>query len=977
MKIFRSAGDTGTGSGKAIATFLAVLLFFLVSGACGLLYQVVWTRQLVLLFGTTAYAVSTVLSIFFLGLGVGSFWGGRLADRVTRPLLVYGVFEIVVGIWALLFLFLVQSAEVFLPRILTPVDAGPAFAIGLRAVFACLLLFVPVTLMGATLPLLAKFITREPTVRGFRIGALYGANTLGAIAGCFFTGFFLLPTLGYSQTTLIGVAGNVAAGLAATVIALAGKTPPRPAPYTEGEQEPHRDLPQRRGASEDPTLPVYGGTKRGEPQDLAFMRTEAAEVSSTPATLPPVPNTLYPLLLAAFALTGFCFLALEVVWTRILTIVFLGTTYAYTTMLTTLLAGIFAGAIVASLFVDRIARHVFAAGIAILLAGISTLWMLGNFAALPQVLNDPEARPLLWGVIKNLATLDGWTEEIALKFLLAFSVLFPPTFCSGMAFPIIVKAVGAGRDRVGREVGRLYSANTIGGVAGAAVGGFILLPLLGAQLSILLLGGMLAAAGALLVLRAPLAGRRAKTLLLAAGVVLVAAALYRAPEDVSRALNVGYVPADHRVVHFKEGVEGTVVVSEPIIAGDGSNRVLWINRVQATASIEKGVRMNRLQGVLPLLFEHAPEDVLFMCFGSGITAGTLALSEFDRIDAVEISPEVLEAAPLFEVDNLGVIHRPNVHFHIDDGRNFLLTSARTFDLITFEPMPLALAGVSTFYTQDYYRLCLDRLNPGGIVSQWVPLHSLSPEVVRSLVYTFTTVFPHYCAYFINADLFLIGSNAPLIMDYAAASKRLARPDLATALAEVGFNDIDEVLACYIMDKPAVDAFAEGGRVMTDDLPWAEFEAPKLVYARTVQETLAQLVPHMTNPVEHLVPGSASDSEWKALERRYLARREDMQGLIKYYGGFNIGKGVVENFLNALAIDPEDNNARFYLRQIIPAQAETHLRWEEYEKVVAAIEPVLPYLPAEAELYRLLAQACAALGRNGEAESYRLQAEALE
>src|SRR5690606_22136229 len=136
---------------------------------------------------------------------------------------------------------------------------------------------------------------------------------------------------------------------------------------------------------------------------------------------------------------------------------------------------------------------------------------------------------------------------------------------------------------------------------------------------------------------------------------------------------------------------------EPMDESAETNRVLWINRVQATTSIEKGVKMNRLQGVLPLLFDRDPKDVLLMCFGSGITCGTLALYDFGRIDAVDISPEVLAAAPYFEVDNLGVIQRPEVNFHIDDGRNFLLTTTERYDVITFEPMPLALSGVSTFY----------------------------------------------------------------------------------------------------------------------------------------------------------------------------------------------------------------------------------------------------------------------------------------
>ena len=163
-----------------------------------------------------------------------------------------------------------------------------------------------------------------------------------------------------------------------------------------------------------------------------------------------------------------------------------------------------------------------------------------------------------------------------------------------------------------------------------------------------------------------------------------------------------------------------------------------------------------------------------------------------------------------------MIANPKIEFIIDDGRNFLLTSGEQYDLITFEPMPLAQAGVSTFYTREYYELCLAHLAPGGVVSQWVPLHSLNPEIVRSLVYTFTTVFPDYCAWFVNADLFLTGSNQPLVIELAALRRRLENPAVSQALAAAGFHDIPELLASYFMGKEGIDAYAKGGRLMTDE-----------------------------------------------------------------------------------------------------------------------------------------------------------------
>ena len=204
---------------RSLLAFAAVLLFFFVSGACGLLYQVVWTRKLVLLFGTTSYAVSTVLSIFFLGLGLGSLWGGRLADRHKNPLLLYGLFELIVGAWALLFILTINYGEGGVVFLLKAFDFSRTVGIVLRGLLATAFLFVPVLLMGATLPLLAKYVNRQAQVQGLRIGALYTLNTFGAVAGCFTTGFFLLANFGYTQTTLIGAAANGVIGALAVILA--------------------------------------------------------------------------------------------------------------------------------------------------------------------------------------------------------------------------------------------------------------------------------------------------------------------------------------------------------------------------------------------------------------------------------------------------------------------------------------------------------------------------------------------------------------------------------------------------------------------------------------------------------------------------------------------------------------------------------------------------------------------------------------
>ncbi|MCL4691792.1 MAG: fused MFS/spermidine synthase [Candidatus Hydrogenedentes bacterium] len=882
----------------SLSLFLAVLLFFLVSGACGLLYQVVWTRSLVLLFGTTSYAVSTVLSIFFLGLGIGSVWGGRIADRARRPLLWYGVFEIAIGVWALLFILFIGWGESLVVAILQMSSSSRELGIALRGLLAAAFLIVPVTLMGTTLPLLAKAVVRKDDGKGRRVGLLYGVNTFGAVTGCFVTGFYFIEHFGYTRTTLIGAVANVAVGIVA--IALANRF-------------------------------LINVADAEEKQDEAA--AESAEKSHTLAIA-----TVF----LAFALSGFCALALEVLWTRMLTIVFTGTTYAYTTMLTSLLCGIASGSFVASWFADRRRHPVSWFGAVQVIAGIACLAMLTAFARMPER-------------FKELATTGGYNFDrvTEIQFILSFSVLFVPTFFFGVAFPFAVRAVAQIPSRLGRDVGRLYALNTFAGVLGALAGGYFVLPRLGAHDGIVALGLMLAATGVMLILACPTRPWFVKLLLLLVGAGGIAATWRTMPDDAAYALNKRYIPEDHRVIHYKEGVEGTVVVSEPENNLTESDRVLWINSVQATQSIEKGVKMNRFQGVLPLLFDRQPKEALFMCFGSGVTAGTLGLSDFERIDAVEIAEDVLHAAPFFAADNLDVLDNPKLNFIVDDGRNFLLTTENRYDLITFEPMPLAVAGVSTFYTREFYEECLEHLSPGGLVSQWVPLHSLNLDVVRSLVHTIRSVFPHYCVWFINSDLFVIASNEPLRIDYANAKATFEDPAVGSRLQDVGIGDLAELLCCFFMTQDGMDNFAEGGGIMVDDRPWAEFIAPRLIYESTVADSLMALRPHYESPLAMMsfdgVDSAAIEVATAQLGQRHASHSVALEGVISLYASM-VGGNTDDTFMRALDIDPHDYMALSYLKDIAGQRMTLFVRWDELADARAYYDRVAPYLEGTAEIH---------------------------
>jgi spermidine synthase len=889
--------------------FLVALAFFFGSGACGLLYQIVWTRKLVLLFGTTSYAVSTVLSIFFLGLAIGSIWGGRLADKHERPLHLYGIFEIIIGIWALAFILFINTGESIAVSILKAV--GPSYALGIavRGVMAGLFLIVPVTLMGATLPLLGRFVTAHRPVQGLRLGGLYSVNTFGAVTGCLATGFLLLATFGYTKTTLIGAAINIAIGLAA--IALSRKV--GPIATLSSEQEPA-----------EPIRP-----------DLGVKPTTAL------------------LVVAAFAISGFCSLALEVLWTRLLTILFLGTTYAFTTMLASVLCGIALGSTTASLLIDRVRDRVSAYGLIQALTGIACLLTLLIFPHLPDMLRSAQ-----------LDTQLDWNAMVMRKFLLSFSVLFLPTFLFGMSFPFAVRIIAASPSNLGKSIGRVYSANTFGGVLGSLVGGFLLIPLFGTHQGIIVLAVFLAASGFLLIGASAHAGLTKKALLAAGCSVAIAVSFTYMPTDVSKSLNHWFMPEDQELVAYTEGVEGTVMVTGPTGAREGSDRVLWINAVQATASIEKGVKMNRFQGVLPLFFDRPLDNALFMCFGSGITAGTLALSPFEQIDTVEISEDVLNSAQHFKADNFDVLNNPRINLIVNDGRNFLLTTDKQYDLITFEPMPLALSGVSTFYTKEYYELCLDHLTEEGLVSQWIPLHNgLSIEVIQSLMKTFIDVFPEVSVWFINADMFFIGSRTPQSVHYSALQKSIdSNPVLKEGLENVYLRDTTELLATFFMTRENIESFTQEAKPMTDDLPWAEFLAPKMIYSRNVQNVLIALEEYRQSPLD--IVSDVDEPDWNAIESRiqlrHQAHMQDYQGLKEYYGGMMMASPE-NQFRKSLEIDPNDYNAQYYISEILLNKGRIFLDWEETDKALQMLLEAREHAPYRSDVHKTLGDAYTAVG----------------
>jgi len=754
----------------------AVLPLFLVSGAAGLIYEVTWTRAFGVVFGNTVLAVSTVLTAFMLGLALGSWLFGRIADRSSRPLLLYAVLEVMVGAYALGFPAILTATDVFYLWFFR--SFHPAFyPLSLvRFVLSVLILLVPTALMGGTLPVLSRLWAissgKEPgrTRIGQGVGLLYAVNTFGAVAGSFFTGYFLLELLGVSGTILAAAAANVALGLAAFV------------------------------------LHVFAGRRQADTEGGTSLKPAKG------TAMPQVGKERLVVLLAV-AMAGFCALALEVLWTRVLVFVLETTAYAFACMLTCFVLGIAVGSLICSrLLLPRIKNLVLALGFAEFLVGLSALGsvpLLGALGRIDYLLTERIPVSSFW-------------RGAAVHFIDASVVLLVPTVLMGMVFPIAVAICTRSWKSAGRSVGDVYACNTVGCVVGSFAAGFLMVPLLGLRDSFLIILGV---QFVLAVVVLSLCERRRIVLggcaAAASAALLVAGVLVFGRDVFLKTMNTYHYPSE--IIYIKDDATGTVTVHD---LPDG-DRLIAVDGVDV-AGVDLMLRTTqKLQAYAPLLVHGNPSKVLQIGFGSGETSGVGLAFGVEQYSIVEICPGVFEAGRFFEQINRGSYKDPRLRKIIMDGKNFVKLTDETFDVIMNDSTYPGTTGSSALYTYDHFRQCRERLNSGGVLSCWVPL-DLRPEDFAIIVRSFQAAMPHCSLWMVNNCLnkhaVLLGTLSPMRIDFQRVKELVERPDIATDLAQINIRSVYELLDCLVVGEAGSRKIGGDGPLHTDDRPALEFGA---------------------------------------------------------------------------------------------------------------------------------------------------------
>ena len=813
----------------------AFSLFFL-SGGLALLYEVIWLRLLVLVLGSTQFAITSVVTAFMAGLALGSFLFGRYIDRTRRnPLVVYAALEIGIALSALAVPYALEAFGA-LARATNLFGGSIALANIVRFLLALLVLLLPTTLMGGTLPVLTRFVTRREGEAASSLGTLYAINTLGAVVGTTITGLWLIPRLGVSATIWLAVAGNALLGALALVIARAG---------VAQDVEP----------AALPSAEKAGNTSA---------RARRAEPSPTPLDPHVEPNRVA---LWAGGLSGLLSLVYEIAWTRVLTLILGSTVYAFTAMLATFLAGLAAGAFIGGWLAERLKSA------QALLRALAVTIACGACMGYVSVLLFPRlpaafARTFnAWG-LASPGTVDSGARAlqlVSIEFVFAFLVMFPATVCMGVVFPLVAWLWVGRRDLAGEAVGTVYGASTVGSILGSILCGFVILPLAGIQ------GGILIAVGAGLLLAAALTwtfagwtrGRSAAATAAAAGLfavfvlarpswdpVVMNSGIYQyAPDlrDVSlSAEEFAAITHDKvEVVSYEEGLTANVLVGR-----NPTNGNVWLSiNGKIDASTGGDLETQLLLGHLPMLFapqRATPEErkAAVIGYATGITTGSVTRYRPGDVATVEIEGAVFRASKYFDAHNHNPLANPVVRPIVADGRTFLLADPTPYDVIVSEPSSPWMTIAANLFTREFFEIGRRRLAPGGIFCQWIQLYGLPQEDLKSLMRTFMTVFPNTAVFWgiPGQDIILLGSDAPIPVDLARIAETLRAPDVAADLARIHVRTPEDLLAYYITDDRGARAFVGDAPLNTDDNARIEFRAPLSMHtwADTLKENARAL-----------------------------------------------------------------------------------------------------------------------------------------
>ncbi len=761
-----------------------MLLLFVGSGCAALIYEVVWFQMLQFVVGASGISLGVLLGTFMGGMFLGSLALPRFVPVDRHPLLVYAVIEALIGVIGLSLLWVIPWVGTAYAAFVSP---GLASIIA-RTLLTALVLLPPTILMGATLPAIARYV--ETTPKGVSwMGFFYGGNIAGAVLGSLLAGFFLLRVYDIPTATAAAALINFAV---ASIAYLMSKVSGHDSRVDEDAK----------------TAPVFARRSR--------------------------------VVYVAIALSGLTALGAEVIWTRLLSLVLGATTYTFSIILAVFLAALGVGSAAGSYLARTVDDPRRALGVCQGLVIVSLAWSAWVIsAALPY-----------WPINPSITTSAWFTFQI--DFVRAVWAMVPAPLFWGASFPLAVAAAAERGQDPGRLMGSVYAANTVGAILGALGFGLIFIPWIGTQDAQRVL--MLCALAATAMLLWPwmvrggesvdstqqpaeqhgahpagaTRGRGSRIALATLGLTGALVLTWSVPAVPAVLVAYGrYAPTypPPTTLYMGEGMTSSIAVTEL----DNGDRNIHVGGKIVASTEAQDMRLQRLLGhMTALLAPNEPRSVLVVGFGAGVTAGTFVTHpSIERIVIAEIEPLITEvASKYFALANYDVLNDPRVEVVHDDARHFLLTTDETFDLITADPIHPWMKGAAALYTEEYFELARAHLNPGGVITQWVPLYESTSDVVKSELATFFKVFPEGTVWANTVDgqgydVLLAATVVPGDggrIDVDAFTERFDDPAngfVALSLAEVGIRSANALLSTYAGRARDLAPWLEGSQINRD------------------------------------------------------------------------------------------------------------------------------------------------------------------
>jgi spermidine synthase len=746
-------------------TLLLVVLFF--SGVSALIYQIVWIRKFGLVFGVDVFTMATVLSAFMGGLAIGSIIFGRMVDKIKNPLSLFMLLEFGIGLFAILFPFTFKGLIGLYTPIIQKFGLSEYSGQIIKFLFSFVYLLIPTTLMGGTLPVIFKFFVKQLKNLGWHVSNLFAINNLGAVIGCFIAGFILIKTFGINTSLYIAACINL---LNAVIVYLIFKRTPPDSIVVEHEA--------------GQTINIHESNKLSKP--------------------------MLRLVLWVFAIEGFATLAFEVIWTRI----FIGfsfdkTTYFYSVIVLGFIFGLSLGSFLISKWVDKRKNLVTLLASLEILIGLISLGLLILFSKFSLTLN------------LQRTVFDPWIKIIGKEYLVFFLILIIPATLTGMVYPIVSKLYADNIEKLGNRMGMIGFLDTIGSVLGSFMAGFILIPVLGVVTSFFTIVTLNIILGVLLLSLYNSMNKKLRVILLSVTLVFTMLLFLQAPAkkyfswwDKSRyELWSNFV---EKIPFYYEGVDATVTLRQyhTYIA-------LNINGHNTAYTSLKDQIVNRMLGYVPYMVHPQPERALVIGFGLGFTVESLIQPEIDTVDVAEICTGVIKSGLFMNWWNNAALRHPKVHCYLEDGRELLFKTKARYDIITSNAVHPRLSN--NIYTQDFYELCKNRMNKGGIMCQWATPNWMNEMEFKAQMKAFVNAFKYCQLWYINEyTIILIGSEEPIYINYQLISQRFKDAKVKADLLNINMTEPFEFVSQFSMERNELMKYCQDTPSNTDDWPIIEF-----------------------------------------------------------------------------------------------------------------------------------------------------------